>query len=350
MTFLMVYFSLHALPIIFINAGFVVVLLWHGKKTKVPESRRDGFFLAGTYALSVVITPFLLNDTGCTNAGQDFLFLLGTLFFGSVLSLLVIIVVRNRVINNRNPRSKEELTYERFLAAIPVGDDTRRDISRKVLHIIISVTPIIVYAIVFNADAFFKSQNILQEYGVSGLGAGRGVNVLIYWGFAYMVTFEDLFRLNAFYCLPGWGRTWLRFSLEQKERLTFVAAVPFLLGHAPFLMAPFPVFFSMTFVASVGDAASSMVGKRFGIHFFPRNHKKTGEGLAAGMIVSFIAVLLVNLYFDLANWITAFGMATILACVYGIFDIWVTKFDDNLTNTFILGAIAWISYILLNLI
>ncbi len=124
-----------------------------------------------------------------------------------------------------------------------------------------------------------------------------------------------------------------------------MAAVPFLLGHIPFLMAPFAVFFSMTFVASVGDASSSVFGKRFGKHHLPHNQKKTWEGLIAGMIVSFAAVLIVNLYLDPANLIMTFGMATILACVYGIFDAFVTRVDDNILNTFILGAIAWLSYI-----
>ncbi len=346
----MVYFSLIAFPIALINGAFVVALLWHVKKTKFAESRRDGLFLACAYLISSIVTPLILTGAGTTDAGQDFLFFLGTLFFGAVLATILMIVERNYLISKKHPDSKKDLTYDRFLQELPTDDDTRRDYSRKILHIIISVSPIIVYAIAFSADAYFKSQNLFQEYGVNNLGAGRGVNILIYWGFSYMITLQDLFRLNAFYCLPGWGRRWLRFSLEKKEHRTFVAAVPFLLGHVPLLMAPFAVFFSMTFVASVGDASSSVFGKRFGKHHMSHNPKKTKEGLVAGMIVSFAAVLIVNLYLDPAKLFLAFGMATILACVYGIFDARVTRVDDNILNTFILGAIAWITYIVLSLI
>ncbi len=344
----MVYISPYAFPISFFNGIFVFALLWHIMKTKFAESRRDGLFLACAYLISAIVTPLILTGAGTTDAGQDFLFFLGTLFFSGVLATLLMIVGRNYLISKKRPDSKKALTFERFLQELPTNDNTRRDNSRKILHIIISVSPIIVYAIAYCADAYFKSQNLFQEYGVNNLGAGRGVNILIYWGFSYMITLQDLFCLNAFYCLPGWGRRWLHYSLESKEHHTFVAAVPFLLGHVPFLMAPFAVFFSMTFVASVGDASSSVFGKRFGKHHLPHNQKKTWEGLAAGMIVSFAAVLIVNLYLDPANLFLAFSMAAILASVYGIFDARITRVDDNILNTFILGAIAWISYIVLS--
>ncbi len=342
------YISPYAFPIAVFNGIFVIALLWHVRKTGFAESRRDGLFFACAYLVSAIVTPLILTGAGTTDAGQDFLFFLGTLFFGGVLATLLMIVGRNYLISKHHPDSQKDLTYERFLQDLPTNDDTRRDNSRKILHIIISVSPIIVYAIAYSADAYFKSQNLFQEYGVNNLGAGRGVNILIYWGFSYMITLQDLFRLNAFYCLPGWGRRWLRFSLEKKEHRTFVAAVPFLLGHVPFLMAPFAVFFSMTFVASVGDASSSVFGKRFGKHHLPHAQKKTYEGLLAGMIVSFTAVLLVNLYLDPTKILVALGMATTLSCVYGIFDAFVTRVDDNILNTFILGAIAWIAYVALS--
>ncbi len=350
MAYFMVYASLYSLPIVFINGIFAIALLWHAKTTGFAESRRDGLFLACAYLVSAIVTPLILTGAGTTDAGQDFLFFIGSLFFGSVLGILLVIVGRNFLISKKNPSSKKDLTYDQFLRELPTGDDTRRDYSRKILHIVISVSPIIMYAIAYSADAYFKSINILQEYGVSGLGAGRGVNILIYWGFSYMISMQDLYRFNAFYCLPGWGRRWLRYSLEKKEHRTFVAAVPFLLGHVPFLMAPFAVFFSMTFVASIGDASSSVFGKRFGKHHLSHNQKKTWEGLVAGMIVSFVAVIIVNLYLNPANIMLALGMAAILASVYGIFDARVTRVDDNLLNTYFLGAIAWISYIVLSLI
>ncbi len=336
------------MPLVAVNVAFVVALAWHARASRALESRGDAVLLAIAFAVSAISTPFILKNAGSTNAGEDFLYNIGTVFFGAVLATLVFIVTRNHVICKRKPEQKARLSYEDFLGSLPTDDEKRRDNSRKILHCVISVSPIIVYAICINADAYFKSMGILQEFGVTGLVAGRGVNLIIYWGFSYMATMEDLARLNAFHLIPGWGRTWLRTSLEAKEHRTFTAAVPFLIGHVPLLLAPLPAFFSTSFVASIGDAAGSVFGKRFGRHKLPGRIKKSWEGLAAGMIVSFAAVLLVNLAFDPAGWIPAIIMAAAVAGFEGLFDAKVTRVDDNYMNTFVLGAIAWMFYLLLH--
>ncbi|MEX2682096.1 MAG: hypothetical protein Q6373_010880 [Candidatus Sigynarchaeota archaeon] len=345
-----------SIPLVAVNTAFVVALAWHARASKAIESRRDAILLAMGFAVSAIFTPFILKLGGTTDAGEDLLYNIGTIFFGAVLATLVIIVSRNHHICKRKPEQKARLSYEAFLASLPAGDEKRRDNSRKILHCVISVSPIIVYAICLSADAYFKSVGIMQEYGVTGIVAGRGVNLLIYWGFSYMATMEDLARLNAFHLIPGWGRRWLRTSIEAKEHRTFTAAVPFLIGHVPLLLAPLPAFFSTSFVASIGDAAGSVFGKRFGKHKLPgggggrggRGGKKSWEGLVAGMLVSFVAVLVVNLSFDPGNVVKAVIMATALAGIAGLFDATVTYVDDNYMNTFVLGAIAWVLYLLLH--
>jgi CDP-diglyceride synthetase len=343
-----VYVSPFSIPLVVVNGAFVVALAWHARASKALESRRDAVLLAMAFAVSALATPFILKFAGTTDAGEDLLYNIGTIFFGAVLATLVITVARNHFICKKKPEQKARLSYEGFLAALPTGDEKRRDNSRKILHCVISVAPIIVYAICINADAYFKSAGIMQEYGVTGLVAGRGVNLIIYWGFSYMATMEDLARLNAFHLIPGWGRTWLRTSLEAKEHRTFTAAVPFLIGHVPLLLAPLPAFFSTSFVASIGDAAGSVFGKRFGKHKLPGGTKKSWEGLAAEMLVSFTAVLVVNLAFDPVGWIAAIVMAAAVAGCAGLFDAKVTRVDDNYMNTFALGAIAWVLYLLLH--
>ena len=85
-----------------------------------------------------------------------------------------------------------------------------------------------------------------------------------------------------------------------------------------------------------------------GKHKLPGRDKKSWEGLAAGMLVSFIAVLLVNLAFEPTGWIAAIVMAAAVAGFEGLFDARVTRVDDNYMNTFVLGAIAWVIYLLLH--
>jgi hypothetical protein len=343
-----VYVSPFSIPLVVVNGAFVVALVWHARASKAIESRRDAVLLAMAFAISAAFTPFILKLAGSTDKGEDLLYNVGTVFFGAVLATLIFIVARNHVICKKRPEQRARLSYDDFLSSLPTGDEKRRDNSRKILHCVISVSPIIVYAICLNSDAYFKSVGVMQEFGVTGIVAGRGVNLLIYWGFSYMATMEDLARLNAFHVIPGWGRTWLRTSIEAKEHRTFTAAVPFLIGHVPLLLAPLPAFFSASFVASIGDAAGSVFGKRFGTHKLPGGTKKSWEGLAAGMIVSFTAVLVVNLVFDPAGWIAAIVMATVLASCVGLFDAKVTRVDDNYMNTFVLGAIAWVLYLLLH--
>ncbi|MBN2149838.1 MAG: hypothetical protein JW839_00200 [Candidatus Lokiarchaeota archaeon] len=341
------YVSPFSIPLVAVNVAFVVALAWHARASKVLESRRDAVLLAMGFGTSAISTPFILKLGGTTGPGEDLLYNIGTIFFGAVLATLLVIVARNHVICKKKPEQRAQLTYDKFLGSLPTDDEKRRDNSRKVLHCVISVSPIVVYAICLNADAYFKSMGIMQEYGVTGIVAGRGVNLIIYWGFSYMATMEDLARLNAFHLIPGWGRTWLRTSIEAKEHRTFTAAVPFLIGHVPLLLAPLPAFFSTSFVASIGDAAGSVFGKRFGKHKLPGGSKKSWEGLAAGMVVSFVAVLVVNLAFEPGAPAKAIIMATAIAGFAGLFDAAVTKVDDNYMNTFVLGGIAWVLYLVL---
>jgi hypothetical protein len=345
-----VYLSIWSVPLVAVNAAFVLALAWHARASKALASRRDAVLLACAFGISAVATPFILKLAGCTPAGEDLLFMIGTAFFGTVLATLLIIVTRNHVICKHHPEQKARLSYDDFLKSLPTGDEKRRDNHRKILHCIISVSPLIVYAICLNADAYYKAAGLMQEYGVTGIAAGRGVNLLIYWGFSYMATMEDLARLNAFHVIPRWGRDWLRTSIEAKEHRTFTAAVPFLIGHVPLLLAPLPAFFSMSFVASVGDAAGSVFGKRFGKHKLPGTTRKSWEGLTASMIVSFTSVLTVNIAFNPAGWILALVMAAAVAGIAGLFDAKVTKVDDNYMNTFVLGAITWFLYILLSML
>ena len=162
-----------------------------------------------------------------------------------------------------------------------------------------------------------------------------------------MGTLEDLFRLNAFHCIPGWGRYWLHASLEKKEYYTFTAAVPFLLGHIPLLLATFPVFFSVSFMASLGDASASFFGKRFGKHLLPNSPRKTWEGTLSGTLVTLATTLLWGLIFHPQQIAVCIVFAGLLAGLFSLFDALNHTIDDNFINTFVIGAIAWGLYVLL---
>nr|MDO8118025.1 hypothetical protein [Candidatus Sigynarchaeota archaeon] len=343
------YLSLFSIPIITINAAFCIAVTWHAiiarHNPRLVHSIKDAILLSVSYGISAFFTPVILKWGGTTGPGEDFLFIIGTIFFSLVLAILFLIVGRNFVICKYHPEQRISCDYEAFLEGL-VGrvESVARDNSRKVLHVVISVAPIIIYNICFSLDALFKSQGIMQEFGVSGLVAGRGVNLLVYWGFSYMATMEDMYRLHAFHCIPRWGRRWLGASLERKEWHTFTAAVPFLLGHIPFLLAPLPVFFTISFMASLGDAAGSVFGKRFGKHAIRKSGKKTYEGLLAGVFVTFFCGIILNTVIFTRNIMGGLLYSLIVANVFGFLDACNYKIDDNFINTFVIGTIAWLIY------
>ncbi len=348
----MMYLSILSIPITAINAAFCVAVAWHAivarNDPRLEPSIKDAALLSISYGVSALFTPVILKWGDTTEAGEDFLYIIGTTFFLLVLAILFFIVIRNATICNRDPGKRLGRDYEDFLKGLENRvESVSRDNSRKVLHVVISVAPIIIYTICFSLDAYYKSQGIMQEFGVSGLVAGRGVNLLVYWGFSYMATMEDMFRLHAFHCIPSWGRRWLGASLERKEWRTFTAAVPFLLGHIPFLLAPFPVFFTMSFMASLGDAAGSVFGKRFGKHLLRDASKKTYEGLVAGMLVTFTCGLAWNVVIFNQGVLGGLIFSSIIALVFGCFDAFNEKIDDNFINTFVIGGIAWLLHVLL---
>ncbi|MHA1681681.1 MAG: phosphatidate cytidylyltransferase, partial [Promethearchaeota archaeon] len=193
---------------------------------------------------------------------------------------------------------------------------------------------------------YFKSIGALQEFGVTGISAGRGINILIYWGFSYMMTLQDAFRMRAFHCLPGWGRTGLKASLEQKEQYNFVASVPLMLGFVPFIISPFPVYFTVIFVAAVSDAATSTFGRKFGKHVIPRLERKTWEGLIAGIVTAFSCTFTISCIFNPGSLALVLLYSALIAGTFGLLDGINEKIDDNFVNTLVLGPLIWILYVI----
>ncbi|MHA1792976.1 MAG: hypothetical protein ACTSVI_10060 [Promethearchaeota archaeon] len=338
------YFSALSIPLVIINCLFVILIIWHLINSKETQSIKDGILLVISYSVSVILTPFILKGTSATDQGEDLLFIIGSLFFAFILLIMLVIIVRNYYIYKKNPEAKKERNYQLFMNALEKRNEKSLDNSRKILHVVISIAPIIVYWIVFSMDNYFKAQGVMQEFGVTGLAAGRGVNLLIFWGFSYMGTLGDICRLNGFHLLPFWGRKWYETSLRSKEFHTFTAAIPFLLGHIPLLMMPFPVFFTTSFVAALADAGTSIIGIRFGKHPISSKTKKTWEGLIAGLIISLICSMIVNIYFNSGPVITIIIYSLLVALFFGLSDALNNYLDDNFVNTFILGMINLLFY------
>ena len=226
-------------------------------------------------------------------------------------------------------------------------DGIRRDFSRKILHVIVSSSMVIIYMVATSFDNYFKSIDLFQNLGVTVQAGIIGLIICVFWGFSYMFTLQDLFRLNAFHCIPGWGRTWIKTSLRKKECYNFSASSSILLGQVPFLMAIPPIFFTISFIATASDAAASTIGMRFGKHKIGINKDKSYEGLIAGMIMTFACGMLVNVFFFPGKILQVILLSAILTAIYGGFDVHIKKVNDNFFFTIVLGLITWFLYIAL---
>jgi CDP-diglyceride synthetase len=335
--------SIFAWPLAAINAGFVIAIAWHLKAKPAGWPRSNGILLLVLYAISAVATPFILEGSGATDAGANLLYLVGDVFFGGILVALACLVFHNWRACKVDPGKKAERDYETFTQGILHRQETKRqDFWRKILHVIVPVASLVMYAVLAAVQThdFIPGKSML-DFGVTWIAAGRGVNLLMLWGFSWMITLEDLFRMHAFHCLPGWGRSWLASSIREKELHDFTDAIPLILGMVPFLLAPFNVFYSVAFVATLADAASSSIGMRFGKHRITWLAKKTWEGVLGGTIMAFAVVLAVQVLFGAPIFNTIL-LAVVIAGVYAAFDAGIERISDNFLNTIVLGAILWI--------
>ncbi|MCX7705865.1 MAG: hypothetical protein N2115_06370 [bacterium] len=98
------------------------------------------------------------------------------------------------------------------------------------------------------------------------------------------------------------------------------------------LYFPFPVAVANLLFLTFGDAASAVIGSKFGkIQIFPG---KTIEGLLGGIIVNSIVGLLLSLYLSISFEILFIGV--LVGC---ILEVIPSKIDDNLTVGIIPGLL-----------
>ncbi|MFX0103754.1 MAG: hypothetical protein ACFFCS_29600 [Candidatus Hodarchaeota archaeon] len=343
------YISPFSIVLMAYNLLFILGIAWQlffNKKTKEWKEfgiMEEGLVLLVQYCVSLVITPFILNFSGADNKGKDVLYLIGIVFFGLELLVLFFILARNYVICKKNPSEKDKRQYEQCVEEIHSrNDELKRDFSRKILHVIVSVSLVLVNIIATELDKYYKSIDLFQGLGVTARAGIIGLTICVFWGFSFMFTLQDLVRLNIYYTVPGWGRSWITNSLRKKECYSFSASSSILLGLVPFLMAPHPVFFTISFISTASDAASSTIGMRFGKHKIGINKDKSYEGLIAGIIMTFVCVVLVNLFFFPAKILQIMLLTTIITAIYGLFDASIKKVNDNFMNTIVLGFITWV--------
>jgi dolichol kinase len=120
--------------------------------------------------------------------------------------------------------------------------------------------------------------------------------------------------------------------MKPKEFTEFIKPPALILAFVPAFFLPFSLFACVALGATIGDAAASMFGKKFGKLHWPKSSPKTVVGYVAGFVTTFL-VSLVSLWFlssySLAQMIL---LASVNAAIFFAIDIINLKVDDNILN------------------
>lgn len=219
--------------------------------------------------------------------------------------------------------------------------DFRKDVERKLLHML----PVAVIFGIWTIGSLFDVIGLLGQWNIDVFSFSYWLIVTIGFAFVLMFAVADLLRLAAPSGLPNWAIKWYQKSMKPNELETYISSAPLVLSFVPFLFAPFPVFASVALITSLGDAAASLIGKRYGKHKVSEKSKKTVEGYIAGISSTFLIVILTtNVYHSLypINIGTIVAMATMAAFLFWTIDVFAKNVSDNLLNPLICGGGMWL--------
>ncbi|TFF88752.1 MAG: hypothetical protein EU548_08470 [Promethearchaeota archaeon] len=227
------------------------------------------------------------------------------------------------------------------------------DFKRKVLHLF--PASVIIFIWVFSVyiwEGIWKA-NIV--WGISGLKFADFL--IITAGFSGIFVFAalDYVRLsyifenhNLFFLIPSNVMILLSKSMKKRELYEFTKPVAMVLALAPLYFLDFSIFVSAALIATVGDAAASLMGLKFGKYHFPKNSQKTVVGYLSGFCTAFFTALVSLIIFSHSlNGLKVFFLSFIGAIVFLLIDILNLKIDDNILNPLLCGGVMGIFFYLI---
>ena len=111
--------------------------------------------------------------------------------------------------------------------------------------------------------------------------------ILIFAALDYVRLSPLLFKRSLFHLLPDNVLNLLGKAMKGEELYEFTKPATLILAFATIFFFPFPIFFAAALIATLGDGAASIMGKRFGKKNFPKNSPKTLIGYLSGFLASF---------------------------------------------------------------
>ena len=162
-----------------------------------------------------------------------------------------------------------------------------------------------------------------------------------------MMNIGDLFRLNSFEKLGKFGTRWFEDSLRPSELETFTPGSIMILSWIPFFLVNIQILLDIVLISSISDGITSIIGIKFG-KIAIKGTKKKLEGTIAGIITTYLIVIIINLIFPfqgLQNF-EIHIIALFAAIGFGLVDIFSRKITDNFLNPVVTGLIIWIMLVI----
>jgi dolichol kinase len=165
--------------------------------------------------------------------------------------------------------------------------------------------------------------------------------------FAWMMNIFDLVRLMKWEKLGKFARTWADGAIHLSEFNTFTSAAPMVLAFIPFFLLPQKQFlFAVCLIAGLADAMACIVGKKWGRKRDPKTNK-TLEGYIAGIVTTYLLVLLTNIIipFEVSPLVLQIMAIVAAAGFFGV-DYFGRYISDNILNSLVCGFSMYLVYLI----
>lgn len=226
---------------------------------------------------------------------------------------------------------------EHFIEKYSKISDFKKDTKRKLTHFYPALIII----------GFYVLGIVLEPFTII-----YGINSQIfsqYWQFAIAIHFlwtmniADLLRLNNFKKLGKFATRWFDDSLRPSELETFAQGSIMILSWIPFFLVNIQILLNIVLISSISDGITSIIGIKFG-KIAIKGSKKKLEGTIAGIITTYLIVIIINLIlpFQGLQSIEIHIIALFTAIGFGLVDIFGRKITDNFLNPVVTGSIIWI--------
>ncbi len=328
-------------------------------KKKFPEEHN---FYNSVFAFFLWITAGLLYPFYFSTDNRHIQYFQGlsTLIICLYTPFILFLILFYQYIKvKRNPVIKKRRNIDNFLNEYDIRNEGKNhtfknDVYRKGLHLLPAGAIILLW--IFGIHIWAGLWNHDQILGISGEDYARFLILTV--GFSGIIVFAimDFVRLSyifegrsIYHILPDRINEMLCKTMKRGEIFEFTKPALLTLAMTPIFFLPFGIFTAAALIATIGDAAASLFGKKYGgNHHFPKKSNKTIIGYIAGFIVSFIVAMLSLWIFEPhLSIIKIVIIACAGALIFLITDLLSLKIDDNMLNPLLCGFVMALLFFLI---